>query len=331
MEKTTSQKIRLGLFVILGLLIFIIAVYFIGDKQKMFGKTNHLTAVFNNVNGLELGNNVRYSGINVGTVRGIEMISDTAIQVDMIIDKTIFSYINQDAVAIIGSDGLVGNMVINIIPGKGDGLKVKPGDKIKSMNRIRTDDMLNTLGVTNKNAANLTADLLKITNDINNGKGTIGLLVRDTVLGKDLKETMRYIRTAGKGTSELVTKLNNLVSSLDQKDNLIGVIKDSAVANDVKTIIRNLEKSSSQIDKVVNNLNNTILNVKDGKGSLNYLANDPELVRKIDSTMTNINQASFRLNEDLEALKHNFLFRGYFKKQEKARLKEQKKESDKKY
>lgn len=217
MEKTTSQKIRLGLFVILGLLIFIIAVYFIGDKQKMFGKTNHLTAVFNNVNGLELGNNVRYSGINVGTVRGIEMINDTAIQVDMIIDKTIFSYIKQDAVAIIGSDGLVGNMVINIIPGKGDGLKVKPGDKIKSMNRIRTDDMLHTLGVTNKNAANLTADLLKITNDINNGKGTIGLLVRDTVLGKDLKETMRYIRTAGKGTSELVTKLNNLVSSLDQK------------------------------------------------------------------------------------------------------------------
>nr|WP_315165795.1 MlaD family protein [uncultured Flavobacterium sp.] len=331
MEKTTSQKIRLGLFVILGLLIFIIAVYFIGDKQKMFGKTNHLTAVFNNVNGLELGNNVRYSGINVGTVRGIEMINDTAIQVDMIIDKTIFSYINQDAVAIIGSDGLVGNMVINIIPGKGNGLKVKPGDKIKSMNRIRTDDMLNTLGVTNKNAANLTADLLKITNDINNGKGTIGLLVRDTVLGKDLKETMRYIKTAGKGTSDLVTKLNNLVGSLDQKDNLIGVIKDSAVANDVKTIIRNLEKSSSQIDKVVNNLNNTILNVKDGKGSLNYLANDPELVRKIDSTMTNINQASFRLNEDLEALKHNFLFRGYFKKQEKARLKEQKKESDKKY
>ncbi len=331
MEKTTSQKIRLGLFVILGLLIFIIAVYFIGDKQKMFGKTNHLTAVFNNVNGLELGNNVRYSGINVGTVRGIEMINDTAIQVDMIIDKTIFSYIKQDAVAIIGSDGLVGNMVINIIPGKGDGLKVKPGDKIKSMNRIRTDDMLHTLGVTNKNAANLTADLLKITNDINNGKGTLGLLVRDTALGKDLKETMRYIRTAGKGTSELVTKLNNLVSSLDQKDNLIGVIKDSAVANDVKTIIRNLEKSSSEIDKVVNNLNSTILNVKDGKGSLNYLANDPELVRKIDSTMTNINQASFRLNEDLEALKHNFLFRGYFKKQEKAKLKEQKKESDKKY
>ena len=90
MEKTTSQKIRLGLFVIIGLLLFILAIYFIGDKQKMFGKTNHLEAVFNNVNGLQLGNNVRYSGINVGTVRAIEMINDSTIKVDMLIDKTIF-------------------------------------------------------------------------------------------------------------------------------------------------------------------------------------------------------------------------------------------------
>ena len=91
MEKTASQKINLGLFVISGLLIFILAVYFIGDKQKMFGKTNHLEAVFINVNGLQLGNNVRYSGISVGTVRGIKMVNDTTIRVDMIIDKAIFS------------------------------------------------------------------------------------------------------------------------------------------------------------------------------------------------------------------------------------------------
>lgn len=130
MEKTASQKINLGLFVISGLLIFILAVYFIGDKQKMFGKTNHLEAVFNNVNGLQLGNNVRYSGISVGTVRGIEMINDTTIKVDMIIDKAIFSYIKKDAIATIGSDGLVGNMIINIIPGNGNEPSVEPGDKI---------------------------------------------------------------------------------------------------------------------------------------------------------------------------------------------------------
>lgn len=321
MEKTTSQKISLGFFVIIGLIIFILAIYFIGDKQKMFGKTSRLEAVFNNVNGLQLGNNVRYSGISVGTVRGITMINDTVIKVDMDIDKTIFRYIRKDAVAIIGSDGLVGNMIINIFPGKGDAPLVKPGDEIHSQNRVRTDDLLNTLSVTNKNAANLTTNLLKITNKIIDGKGTLGSLLNDTIISKDLKETMHYLKITSKGASETVERLDKLVISLDKKDNLVGVIKDTAVANKIKNMIVNLDKSTAEINKVVTNLNATILNIKDGKGTINYLSNDPELVQKIDSTITNINAASIKLNEDLEALKHNFLFRGYFKKQEKEKAK----------
>ena len=321
MEKTTSQKIRLGLFVIIGLLIFILAVYFIGDKQKMFGKTNHLEAVFNNVNGLQLGNNVRYSGISVGTVRGIEMINDTTIRVDMIIDKTIFTHIKKNAIATIGSDGLVGNMIINIIPGIGEEASVLPGDEIRSRNRVSTDDIFNTLSKTNKNAATLTANLLKITDKMMDGKGTMGSLINDTLMARDLKETMRYLKLTGKRASETVLKLNQLIESLDSKDNVIGVIKDSAVAQKIKNMVTNLDQSSVGIDKAITNLNATIKNIKDGKGAINYLSNDPKLVRKIDSTMTNINQASFRLNENLEALKHNFLFRGYFRKLEKEKVK----------
>lgn len=322
MEKTVPQKIQLGLFVIIGLIIFILAIYFIGDKQKMFGKTDHLSTIFNNVNGLQIGNNVRYSGINVGTVLGIEMVSDTIIRVDMIIDKAILRHIKKDAVATISSDGLVGNMIISITPGDGTKPPVNPGDEIRSMNRIRSEDILNTLSITNKNAARLTSDLVKITNEITLGKGTLGLLVNDTVMGNDLKQTLNYLKVTSKGTSESVTNLNKIIVSLNDKDNAIGVLKDSAVANKIKTIVRNLDKSSNGIDKVVTNLNATILNIKDGKGAINYLSNDPKLVLKIDSTMNSINNASIRLNEDLEALKHNFLFRGYFKKQERAKLKE---------
>ena len=325
MEKSTTQKMRLGIFVIIGLMLFVLAIYFIGEKQKMFGETNKLSAIFNNVSGLQLGNNVRYSGINVGTVRVISMINDTTIRVDMIIDKSVFKHIKKNAVATISSDGLVGNMIINITPGENSFSAVQPGDIIKSINRIRTDDILNTLNVTNQNAALLTIDLLKITKEITQGKGTVGLLINDTIMGSDLKQTLRYLKLTSKGTSESVSKLNELIATLNNKDNVIGVLKDTAVANKIKAIVGNLERSSDGINKVVNNLNATITNVKDGKGALNYLSNDPELVRKIDSTMTNINQASFRLNEDLEALKHNFLFRGYFKKQEKAKRKAQKK------
>jgi phospholipid/cholesterol/gamma-HCH transport system substrate-binding protein len=325
MEKSASQKISLGLFVIIGILIFILAVYFIGQRQNMFGKTNHLETVFNNINGLQLGNSVRYSGISVGTVRGIEMINDTSIRVEMIIDKSIFSYIKKDAIATIGTDGLVGNMIINIIPGQGNQPAVQSGDEIRSLNRIRTEDMLSTLNVTNHNAATFTANLLKITNEIIRGKGTIGTLLNDTSVSKDLAETIRNLKITTESASRSTLKLNQIIVSLDNKNNVIGVIKDTAVANDFKKTIANLERSSAEINKVVTNLNAAIINIKEGKGAINYLANDPELVRKIDSTMTNINSASIKLNEDLEAMQHNFLLRGYFKKQQKEKAKTQKK------
>jgi phospholipid/cholesterol/gamma-HCH transport system substrate-binding protein len=291
------------------------------NKQQMFGKTEHLKAVFNNVAGLQLGNNVRFSGINVGTVRGIEIINDTTIIIDMQIEEEIFTHIKKDAVATIGSDGLVGSVIINIIQGKGHMPAVKPGDIIQSQNRVRTDDMLTTLNLTNQNAAQLTVDLLKITNEINQGKGTIGILLRDTVMAKDLKATIHNLRVTSEKTSQTMDNLNRQIAALDNKDNVIGVLKDTVVGNKIRKVVTNLDVSSQEINKVVNNLNATILNIKEGKGALNYLSNDPKLVKKIDSTMTNINEASKKLNENLEALKSNFLFRGYFKKQEKAKKK----------
>lgn len=321
MEKTNTEKIRLGVFVLAGITIFIIAIYFIGNKQNMFGKTTPVSAIFNNVNGLQLGNNVRYAGINIGIVKNIEMINDTMIKVDMAIETKILPHIKKDAIAAISSDGLVGNMIINIIPGKGVAAPIQPNDVIQSFNKVRTEDMLKTLSVTNENAAILTANLIKITRDISEGKGTVGLLLNDTQIANDLKETMRYLKMTSQGTTESIQNLNKLITSLNQKENVIGVVKDTAVANKIKSIVINLEKSSKKIDVVVDNLNTTIDNAKNGKGAINYLSNNPKLVQKIDSTMININEASIRLNQNLEALKHNFFFKGYFKKQEKQKQK----------
>ena len=321
MEKTDNQKIRLGLFIIIGSILFFAAIYFIGNKQNLFGNTSNLKAVFANINGLQVGNNVRYAGIDIGTVKAIEMINDTTVTVEMLIDTKIMTHIKKNAIATINSDGLVGNMIVNIIPGKGVSQLVANGDTLKSYSRIGADAMLETLNVTNENAALLTADLLKITQEITKGNGTAGLLINDTIMAQDLKETIHYLKKTTKGTAESVANLNQIILSLNQKDNVIGVINDKEVATKMKTIINNIEKSSVEIDKVVTNLNATVVNIKDGKGALNYLSNNPELVQKIDSTMNNINKASIKLNEDLEALKHNFLFRGYFKKQEKEKAK----------
>lgn len=326
MEKSVNQKIKLGLFVILGLALFIAAVYFIGTKKNMFGQTSELSAVFANVNGLQVGNNVRYSGINVGTVRAIEMENDSVIRVTMILQTKILPHIKKDAIAMISSDGLVGNMIININPGISSKIPINPGDELKTYSRVKTDDMMETLSVTNENAALLTADLVKISRQMIEGKGTLGVLLNDTVIASDLKQTLHYIKITTKGTSESVQKLNQLMASLQKDNNVIGVLNDTLVAAQLKRTVANLDQSSAQLHVVLTNLNQTVTNIKEGDGALNYLANDPKLVKQIDSTMTKLNQASEKLNEDLEALKHNFLFRGYFKKQKKAKAKEQKQE-----
>lgn len=318
MEKSTNQKIKLGIFVIIGSLFFIIAIYFIGNKKDMFNETIQISAVFKNVNGLQHGNNVRFSGINVGTVKKIIIVNDSLIKVDMLIEEDIASHIKKDAMASIGSDGLVGNMIVNIIPGKKSNEMVKDGDVILSENKASTDEILKTINSTSENAKLITDNLVKITNQINSKKGTIGMLINDTVMSDDLKQTIYNLKVTTQSTSKSMDNLNKIINDLNNKDNVVGALKDTITGRKIKMIIVNLEKSSEQINK-------TITNLKDGKGALNYLSNDPKLVKQIDSTMVNLNQASSKLNENLEALKHNFFFRGYFKKQEKAKAKAAKK------
>lgn len=329
MEKTIRQNIRLGILVIAGTALFILTVYLIGNRQRLFGNTLTISAYFKNINGLILGNSVRYSGVDAGTVNAIEMMQDKSIRVEMAIDKNIMKFITKDAVATIGSDGLVGNMIVNIIPGKDSEPPVVSGDTITTFSRTSTDDLLNTFNVTNDNAAKLSANLLKITEEILNGEGVLGTLLKDPKITSDLKETLNNLKTTSRMTTESMTTFNNLLHSLQKKNSVVGVLQDSLVASQIKGTVSQVQNSVGKLDQVLENLNATILNLKDGKGSINYLSNDPRLVHKIDRAVTNLDstlrqthKAGKLLNENLEALKHNIFFRGYFKKQEKAEEKE---------
>jgi len=328
MEKTNVQKFYLGLFVIVSTLLLIAAIYYIGNKQNIFGKTFRISSVFSNVNGLQLGNNVRYSGINVGTVKNIVMINDTTICIDMVVENKILKHMRKNAIATIGSDGLVGSMIINILPGRSASSPLMSGDTIASYSKISTNDMLSTLNQTNENAALLTVDLLKITEAINEGKGTLGLLLNDSVMASELKQSISNIKLASLSISNGMKELNAVISSIDYENSLAAVIfSDSIYANKIRTMIANLEESSRQINTVISNLDEVVLEVKNGEGTLNYIVNDTILVNNIDETMRNIKEGSILLNEDLEALQHSFPLKKYFKKLEKEKRKEEKKKN----
>ncbi|HCE55888.1 MAG: MlaD family protein [Lutibacter sp.] len=325
MKTSNTQKLSLGLFIFFTTIILVIALYLIGNKQNLFGHTFRISAVFNNVNGLILGNNVRYSGINIGTVKNIVMVNDSTICVDMVIEDKMLIHMKKNAVAAIGSDGLVGSMVINIVPGKEVSEALKPGDTIKSYDKTSTTDMLETLNTTNDNAAKLTSDLLKITTAIKEGKGTIGMLIKDAEMASDVKQTVENLKTASTNASLTITELKNVIDAINYEKSMASVLlSDPVSANQLKSVINNLEKSSEHIDSVITNLNRVVLEVKNGEGTINYMIKDTILVNNIDETMENIKEGSVRLNENMEALKHNFLFRGYFRKLEKQKLKEEK-------
>ena len=329
MKQSNAQKLNLGLFITIATVLFITAVYLIGQRQDMFKNTFTISSFFQNVNGLQNGNNVRYAGINIGTVKGITMINDSTIKIDMNIDKKIVTHIKKDAIATIGSDGLVGNMIVNIVPGKGTAEVINNGDFIDSYSKIGTDDILNTLNTSTENAAILTSDLLKITNSITKGKGTIGVLLNDTIMAKDLKLTIANLKNASYSASKSVSEVNEVISELKTNDtSVLGVLlNDTISGRKLKSMIRNLENSSAQIDNVVNDINTVVSDFNTSDGAYNYIVKDTSLVNSLKSTLEHINEGTDKFNQNMEALKHNFLTRSYFRKLERQERKAAKKEN----
>tara|TARA_R110002073_G_scaffold13377_4_gene57169 strand:- start:6852 stop:7856 length:1005 start_codon:yes stop_codon:yes gene_type:complete len=328
MKNTNSQKLRLGLFVVTGTVLFIIGVYLIGQRENMFKKTFTISAFFQNVNGLQNGNNVRYSGIDIGTVKDITMVNDSTIKVDMTIDEKMIIHIKKDAIATIGSDGLVGNMILNIVPGNGQANIISNGDTIESYSKIGADDILSTLSVSSENAAILTSDLLKITTAMIKGKGTVGLLLNDTIMAKDLKQSVTNLKFASRSATNTINELNTIISSLKtNNETVLGMlINDTLSGKKLKDIIGHLETSSAEVENVLANINTAVddFNSSDD-GAYNYILKDTSLVNSLKSTLKNINEGTDKFNQNMEALKHNFLTRGYFRKLERQEKREAKK------
>ena len=199
MQKQSINKIKLGIFVAIGIALFLAGIYYIGETKELFSTTFWISAIYKDVNGLQIGNNVRFAGINVGTIEAIEIITDSTVKVDMILDVKTQKFIKKDAKAIIGSDGLMGNKIMNVSPGTTAFAKVENNNMIGTTIPISLDDMLLKLKNTTDNAALITDDLAAIMGNIRSGKGTIGKLFMDTVFADNLDKTIVNVKQGTKG------------------------------------------------------------------------------------------------------------------------------------
>lgn len=253
MQKDSGYKSKLGMFVIIGLLLFVFTIYFVGKQKNLFGSTFHLKTRFKTVSGLQVGNNVRFSGINVGTVDNIELITDSSVMVTLVLKNKVKEFIKTDAMAAIGSDGLMGDKILTITPGTQSTKTVNDNDLIASKSPVEMADVMGSLKTSVDNAGIITSQLAQISYKMNNGNGALAKLISDEKFSNSLQGTLTNLQTSTKEFSHFTTNLNN------------GRLGD-----------------------------------------------------KLDSTMANLQSGTKGLSDNMDAVKHSFLLRGYFKKQKKA-------------
>lgn len=323
------DNVKLGLFVFAGLLFLIFSLYMIGRNRSLFGATFTISARFSNVNGLVPGNNVRYSGIDVGTVDQIELINDSSVRVTMLIDKSARGHIRTNALASIGTDGLMGNKLISIksMPGQADA--VEDGDEIQTRKPVETDEMLQTLNTTNDNIAVISRNLKEITTKLNS-RNSLWNFLSDTLIVQDMKKAVRSIREAGANTVRFTDEAARLVHNLESGQGLANkLFTDTTMTRQLRSSLSEIQKASQDLSVTTAQLKETIAKAGEGKGTLGVLLSDTAAANNLRRTLKNVEQGTSRFNENMEAMKHNWLFRGYFKDQEKKAAQE-KKTTDKK-
>ena len=271
MNKEAGFTWKLGMFVTIGLAVFVIAIYFIGKQQNLFGSTFQLNSRFKTVSGLKAGNNVRFSGINVGTVDEIQLVNDSAVIVKFKIDEEVRRFIKTDATATIGSDGLMGDKVLTIYPGSDSNKTVKDQDYISSVKAVEMEDLMAGVKVSVDNAGVITSELAQFTHSMNNGNGAISKLMTDEAFANSLKNTITNLETftkslnnkkgvlakltsdekLGKSVDSTITEMGETVKAAQKNFLLKGYFnkKEKAEAKKAKKSKREAKKAMKQMEK----------------------------------------------------------------------------------
>jgi phospholipid/cholesterol/gamma-HCH transport system substrate-binding protein len=300
-----------------GLAFLILTLYMIGKNRNLLGSTFTIKAVVTNVNGLVPGNNVRFKGIDVGTVKSLSVENDTAIMVTMMIDKNIKPFLRKNAVASIGTDGLMGNKLININSQAGDAAFIEEGDVILSLKPVETDEMLRTLNTTNQNIEKITGNLYEITLKLNSSQ-SLWTLLSDTIITQDLKKAVFDFRKAGEHTSDLTNTARSLMVKWESSDGLAQrLFTDTTLSRELSSSLEQIQLTTKKTSMIMDQLETLVNQMKEGEGTAGLILSDTLLREKLFKSAVNVEQGTDRFNQNMEALKSNFLFRRYFRKLEK--------------
>lgn len=271
--------------------------------------------MFENVNGLQKGDNVFFSGVKIGTVKEVDFYGTSQVKVVMHIEKKVQKYIREDAKARIGSEGLIGSKIVVIYDGTPTADMVKGGEQLFVDKAVSTEDILASLQENNKNLVSITSDFKTVSRRLAEGQGTIGALLTNDTLFQNLKATMANLQVAAKNSENLTKSIAAYAAKLQQPGTLAeGLVNDTVIMANLHNAVEQINNAAEDTRVFTQSLQQAGAKLQDGNNAAGLLLNDSAVARELREMIVNLNSSSIKLDENLEAMQHNFLLRGFFRK-----------------
>jgi phospholipid/cholesterol/gamma-HCH transport system substrate-binding protein len=317
MESSKGSHAIVGIFIFFGLLILLTGVLILGGQRRSFEKTITLNAIFDDVGGLLKGNNIWYAGVKIGTVKKIAIMDNGLADVQMKIDLNSKRYMKRSAQVKIGSDGLIGNRILIIYDNAyaTDKTPVKDGDTLHTDMPLNAAEMMNTLQESNRNLSVITSDFKIVSRRLAGGEGSMGKLLTNDSIAVQLQATTALLHDISANLLAYTSKFQNRGVLVNE------IVTDTTVFRKLKTIVADINQASINAKELTNNLNQVSYNLKDSSNVAGVLLHDQQAAANIRTAIDNIQSGTKKFDEDMEALQHNFLFRGFFRKRAKHQQK----------
>lgn len=294
-----------------GLILFIVAIYYLGSQQNLFSSTVTLKSYFNNVSGLVEGNKVRYSGITVGTVSQIQIIKDTTILVEMAVDKKIVKFIRKDSKVVISSDGLMGSKIINILPGTSNAGPVTEDDFLQTKNTVEMQNVLEDAQKLIQEGLMVTKNLMEVSQKMNEGKGDLAVLLNENKITSKLNKTGDELMTFATNAKEITENVNN------GKGDLGRLVRDTIITGQINNVMDNLNKISVKTDSLTTQLLYFTRALNSGNGIAHRLVFDTVMADQIDTTFVKVNNGIDDVQDAAKTIEHSWIFNLFSKNKNK--------------
>lgn len=320
MKASKNRKaVIVGLFTLIGLVILIVGILTLGARHKSFGSMITIKASFPNVNGLTDGNDVWYRGVLIGNVKDISLAEDSSVVVLLEIDKDACRHLHRDVTAKIASEGLFGNRLVVLEGGSNRQPLLQDGDSIAPERIIGTQDLVATLQKNNDNLLAITTDLKTISRRIVEGEGTVGTLLRDKTLVTRMQTVVATLQQASDNTRQATSDLARYSSRLQTQGSFSNdLVSDTLLFYKLRASAAQIQDASQIINAVAGNIQTASYGLNDTNKPIGVLLHNEQVADTLRLLIQNLHSSSIKLNEDLEAIQHNFLFRGYFRKKRQA-------------